>query len=263
MSNRSRYLIAAGSVAALIACAAPAQAATVVFDTITSTWSAASGANVSTNGNGTPTSSASWGTPAERNGKKSSYSFASISPVNAVIGAPGDYGPFQIGTFTHNNWPITGDSITSIKLSISTKIIIDGISQGIRTFDYMFSHLETPNDVPGYNGTCANGQKENANINSNGCADRVKVNFLNTSEMFNVDGNLYTLDITGFLNAGQPVTDFWTKEEKSNSAQLLASIKMVGSAVPEPSTWAMMILGFGLAGTAVRTARRQKEMLVA
>ncbi len=34
------------------------------------------------------------------------------------------------------------------------------------------------------------------------------------------------------------------------------------SAVPEPATWAMMILGFGLAGTAVRTARRQQTNMV-
>ena len=29
------------------------------------------------------------------------------------------------------------------------------------------------------------------------------------------------------------------------------------SAVPEPATWAMMIMGFGLAGSAVRNSRRK------
>ncbi len=33
-------------------------------------------------------------------------------------------------------------------------------------------------------------------------------------------------------------------------------MKMLGAAVPEPATWAMMIAGFGLAGSALR--RRQR-----
>ena len=36
----------------------------------------------------------------------------------------------------------------------------------------------------------------------------------------------------------------------------LSEVQFSGSAVPEPATWAMMIVGFGLAGTAVRRARR-------
>jgi hypothetical protein len=249
--------------ATLAACAfaAPASAATVVFNNVIGTWSNPAGANVSYSGNGTKNAKTSWGTSTGYG--KSGYTFSSNSPVNAVIGAPGDYGPFTVGTFTHNNWPVQGAAITSIKLAISTNIIIDGVDQGVRTFQYLFSHLETPNDVSGHNGTCANGQKENASINSNGCADRVKVNFLDTSETFNVNGDLYTLDITGFLNGGSPVTDFWTKEKKNNSAQLLANIRFVEritSAVPEPATWAMMIIGFGAVGTMVRGSRRRTAL---
>lgn len=37
----------------------------------------------------------------------------------------------------------------------------------------------------------------------------------------------------------------------------------IGSAVPEPATWAMMIAGFGLAGAAVRKARRHEARALA
>jgi hypothetical protein len=36
-------------------------------------------------------------------------------------------------------------------------------------------------------------------------------------------------------------------------------VRFTGSAVPEPATWAMMITGFGLAGTALRAARRRDQ----
>lgn len=37
-----------------------------------------------------------------------------------------------------------------------------------------------------------------------------------------------------------------------------AGLKLsLSSAVPEPATWAMMIAGFGLAGAALRSARRR------
>ncbi|CAN7490779.1 PEPxxWA-CTERM sorting domain-containing protein [Phenylobacterium sp. LjRoot164] len=37
----------------------------------------------------------------------------------------------------------------------------------------------------------------------------------------------------------------------------------VGSAVPEPATWAMMIIGFGAVGSAVRSSRRRSAFMAA
>ena len=39
----------------------------------------------------------------------------------------------------------------------------------------------------------------------------------------------------------------------------LSEVRFTGSAVPEPATWAMMIAGFGLAGAALRSARRRGQ----
>jgi hypothetical protein len=40
------------------------------------------------------------------------------------------------------------------------------------------------------------------------------------------------------------------------------SISSVGGAVPEPATWAMMLLGFGFVGGAMRTAKRRQKVTV-
>ncbi|MBT9474077.1 MAG: PEPxxWA-CTERM sorting domain-containing protein [Phenylobacterium sp.] len=37
----------------------------------------------------------------------------------------------------------------------------------------------------------------------------------------------------------------------------------LSSAVPEPATWAMMIVGFGAAGSMVRSARRRRGAIYA
>jgi hypothetical protein len=39
------------------------------------------------------------------------------------------------------------------------------------------------------------------------------------------------------------------------------AIASLSSAVPEPATWAMMIIGFGAAGSTVRSARRRETLL--
>ncbi len=37
----------------------------------------------------------------------------------------------------------------------------------------------------------------------------------------------------------------------------MSEVALPGGGVPEPATWAMMILGFGMAGGALRTTRRK------
>lgn len=57
------------------------------------------------------------------------------------------------------------------------------------------------------------------------------------------------LDLTAFYVRYQSVMP----EDISNSA---SGVPIPGSAVPEPATWAMLIAGFGLAGSAIRRRRR-------
>jgi hypothetical protein len=39
--------------------------------------------------------------------------------------------------------------------------------------------------------------------------------------------------------------------------------RTLSAAVPEPSTWAMLLLGFGFVGGAMRSARRRQKVTVA
>ncbi|WP_374578158.1 THxN family PEP-CTERM protein [Phenylobacterium sp.] len=254
--NVKSHSIALAAAAALSAgaFAAPAAAATVEFSNITGTWSNATPSYaVNYSGNGTANAKATWG----GGNKPSGYTFQGISPTSVNINGPGSYGPVDLGNFTHNNWPISGSSITSLKLAIKMNVKIGAQDLGQRTFNFAFNHWETDNDPFWPRTPCANGQSQSSSINSNGCADRVTVTSLNDSQTFEVDGALYTLDFAGFLSNGQQVSEFWTKEKANNTAMFQASIKMVQSAVPEPSTWAMMIVGFGAAGAMVRSSRRR------
>ena len=90
------------------------------------------------------------------------------------------------------------------------------------------------------------------------------MNFNSNSQVFQIGGKQYTLNLDGFLVDGSPSGGFWTKENAVNSAYIRGKIDLysVASGVPEPATWAMMIIGFGGVGTMVRSARR-RQMLAA
>lgn len=250
--------LAATAMLSLGAVASPTYAATILFNDIVATWSSPFGASVTYAGNGTGHAEVSWGASLA----KSSYLFSAPAPVNVLVDGADSYGPFTLGTFTHYNSKINGGSITAIKLSVSTTLIIDGVDHGARTFEYALDHWETPNNAPGQNGVCANGMREHDEINLNGCADRVRAKFLNQTELVEIGGQHYALDISGLVHDGNPVEELWTKEKGTSSTELRAQLRLVSAAVPEPANWGMMIVGFGVAGSVVRLGRRRRILQV-
>ncbi len=137
---------------------------------------------------------------------------------------------------------------------------LDGAFLKNVNFVYNFTHTETPNSA----NPCAFGGANNQGVNSNGCADQVLVNFNSQSDFFEIGGLKYALDVVGFLVGGDPATAFLTREEKTNKAYLQGRVVLYSEAVegvPEPATWAMLILGFGLVGAAAR--RRNGQAMVA
>ena len=78
-----------------------------------------------------------------------------------------------------------------------------------------------------------------------------------------IDGKYYALDISGLVHDGNPVDEFWTSEKDDSSDELRAQLRLVSAAVPEPANWAMMIVGFGVAGAAVRAGRRRNILATA
>jgi hypothetical protein len=70
-------------------------------------------------------------------------------------------------------------------------------------------------------------------------------------------GNEFTLyEYLGTDGTGSWVTD------GQHGVSHIAFFGSPGTAVPEPATWAMMLLGFGAAGTALRRSRRKDSKLL-
>lgn len=245
--------VAISAFALAVTAAAPASAALVEFKDVTGAWSNSAGTSATYTGTGTAAAQARWGTSTGQG--RSGYNFLGTESSTNVV-APGSSGNFVIGTFEHVNFPVTGNSISGIDLLFTANVWVDGNDLGSRTFTYNFTHDETTNDL----NPCPYGGPGNP-INSAGCADRVQMNFNSSSETFFIGLDKYTLDIAGFLVGGSPTTGFLTKEGMVNTAYIEGKVNLyaraVGGGVPEPSTWAMMILGFGATGVMVRSHRRR------
>jgi len=262
-----RVMIGALAAAAL---AAPASAATVVFKNVTGEWMNAEPYRVTDldyDHNPGAHAAVYWGDPAQRHGDQSGYEFDAVSPGKIYLGGARDEaGPFKLGQFTHVNEPITGTSLTSIDFRFTTDIWVDDVNQGTYSFDWTFFHDETPNDAR----RCAYNPSYLSNVNSNGCADRVSVDFKSDNNSFQVGDQIYTFDLAGFLvkdkhNDWVQKDVFYTKEEKENTAYILGSLSVRDApivsipdvpGVPEPATWAMLIMGFGGIGSVMRRQRR-------
>ena len=77
-----------------------------------------------------------------------------------------------------------------------------------------------------------------------------------------------TFNFDALLNAGQSVSFFVGPAGNSNNDSTGLFLRVTGlapvvGAVPEPSTWLMMILGFGLVGGTLRSRRRAATGLAA
>lgn len=253
-----RSLVSAAAIAAAAAVAVPASAVTLIIDPISATWSnvlISNPATLENIGGGTGNTTIRWGDPATVNGK-SGYNFtAAATPINVALVVNGASSLFTLGTFTHINRPVFPPSITGATLTISYGLKLDDgmdvLDLGTKNSVFLFDHDETPNTLD----PCPYGGANNQGVNINGCADRVRVSLdEGASDFFTLNDVDYFLNIFGFQVGGVTVTEFLTIEDAINPANLRGSIAARGAlpVVPEPATWAMMILGFGMVGMGLR-----------
>lgn len=230
MKNKLQFLGIAATLTMSLGYTGIAQAATM---TTTGVWTQVTG-NPSNGPNGVGTSQISWGQPADGLGQ-SAYKFQGVSNISMPV----DNSNFLLGTFTHNNYAIYLPSITGANLALNLNIS-GNLS---KTFNFFFNHNETPND--GVNGICPDTPGY-----ATPCPDVVSIPSASSTETIDIGGLAYKLVINGFLQNGNLVNQFITKEAKANSAQLYAHLEKVtvtqAVAVPEPSAiFGITALGFG------------------
>ena len=176
----------------LLAASLTAEAALVRISNVRGAWSDAVPGAIIT-GSGTTNPKARWGQDINFGLSGYDYGAPSWSSVTASV-APFPSSPFPIGTLRHVNQPIGLPSISSIRLTISADIDIDGVSFGGRDFVFDFLHDETVNDL----NPCPFGGPNGVGVNVNGCADRVRVFANALTQDFVIGSDVYTLRIRGF-----------------------------------------------------------------
>ncbi|QMW22142.1 THxN family PEP-CTERM protein [Sandaracinobacteroides saxicola] len=246
LKNVARFAL----VSAVAFAASTADAAIVTFSNLTGTWfngtlTDGNPITVFTN-NGTINPSVRWG--GDSGFGQSGYNYVAAGTVVTSLTVPGASPDLVLGDFQHVNLPVFPPSAASVFLKLTADVDVDGTGVGAKSFIFKFLHDETTNSLD----PCPYGGANGQGININGCADHVTASFAGTSDTFMIGLDTYTLDVLGFSLGGSPAGGFSTTEQQVNTAQLIGRVTVATAAVPEPATWAMMIMGFGLVGGTLR-----------
>ncbi|ELS25538.1 putative outer membrane adhesin like protein [Metapseudomonas furukawaii] len=119
---------------------------------------------------------------------------------------------FKLGTFTHNNFPVSGTTLRSVDLVVKLTVMIDGVPTTVE-HTVKLNHTETPNN--------ASSTQDPAND------DIIRLDNSTLVRQFTVGDRTFEFEIKGFLNpsTGNVVTEIRTKENAASSFDLYAVVK--------------------------------------
>jgi hypothetical protein len=192
---------------------------------------------------GVGTSTFTYGIPS---GPSTSLTFTGVNPFASPFETK-----FQVGTLSFHNGTIAiGSEATAVDLALST-VFTNPSGLGTVVSSFSLGLVTTPNTS-----------------DPDASADYVNLPSSFVPSVFNIGGTNYTVKLVDFENIigdgflASSSTQLHVREGSSASADLFAEVTSQVPSVPEPSTWAMMILGFcGLGFMACR--RKSKPALMA
>ena len=92
-------------------------------------------------------------------------------------------------------------------------------------------------------------------------ADLGSTTLLGTSGVGGAGQDNYLMTLNQDLAAGGYIIGFLQQDDDFGATANSGAILETSHGVPEPATWAMMVLGFGAAGVAVRRSRRKNTLV--
>src|SRR5688572_29660827 len=116
--------------------ATDSQAAQITFESVAGNWknptdnTAGDGTGSPAITNGVPTSRISWGTVDNPGDPQSGYDFTRNNLPGPQTLPPSPTPLFQLGTFTHRNFPVNNPSLISVELDAVLLLKVDGVTTG-------------------------------------------------------------------------------------------------------------------------------------
>ncbi|WP_419807938.1 choice-of-anchor C family protein [Sphingomonas sp.] len=173
--------------------------------------------------------------------------------------APGSFTTLNGGSTVITGWTVTGNSVDYIgdywnADTGSRSIDLNGNGQGgiQQTFSTIAGRSYTVGFSLAGNPDGAPATKTVSTIASDGGASQIYTFDSSGSTRSNMGWLPYTYS---FLASGGSTTLSFASGDTGSYGAALDSVSVSLSAVPEPATWALMILGFGLTGGAMRRRR--------